>query len=263
MIVNGATLVPDVSGALWWVGERLLAVADLHLGKGSAFARHGSLLPPYDSHATIVRLEEAITRLEPSTVVCLGDSFHDDGAASRLDAPCRMLLRTLVDGRNWVWVSGNHDPRPPRAFSGLGVREFAAGPLTFRHEPSPGAVVGEVCGHFHPSAVVSARGLRLRRRCFASDGRRTILPAFGAYAGGLDIHEEAISCLFPKGFGVWIIGRDRVRRVDRRSLIRPRRIGHHENVGHSATAAIGQDQGILSKTREDRGNFRLRGEVET
>ncbi len=221
MIVNGVTLEPDVSGALWWPGRRLLAVADLHLGKGSAYARHGSLLPPWDSHATLSRLGEAIARRRPSTVVCLGDSFHDDGAPSRLDGACLDELGTLVDGREWVWVAGNHDPEPPEAFAGRAVPALTLGPLTFRHEPSAGSGAGEVCGHLHPSATVRSRGTRMRRRCFASDGARALLPAFGAYAGGLDVHERAIADLFAGGFDVWMIGRERVGLVDRRHLVRP------------------------------------------
>ena len=225
MIVNGVALTPDVSGGLYWAERRLLAVADLHLEKGSSFARHGSLLPPYDSHATVGRLARVVERYDPRTVLCLGDSFHDEGAASRLDEACRASLAALARGRDWIWLAGNHDPVPPEALGGRAAAELDTGPLTFRHEPSPGDAAGEVCGHLHPCATVLARGHRLRRRCFASDGARAVLPAFGAYAGGLDVHEEAIRRLFASRFGVWLVGRDRVRHVGLDRLCRPRRIG--------------------------------------
>jgi uncharacterized protein len=46
--VADAVLTADRSGAVWWAEKRLLAVADLHFEKGSAFAvRTGQMLPPY------------------------------------------------------------------------------------------------------------------------------------------------------------------------------------------------------------------------
>jgi metallophosphoesterase superfamily enzyme len=73
--VNGVELVADLSGALWWPARATLVVADLHLEKGSSFAARGSLLPPYDTDATLARLEDAIARLKPARVIALGDSF--------------------------------------------------------------------------------------------------------------------------------------------------------------------------------------------
>jgi len=228
MIVNGAQLIPDVSGGLWWPERGVFVAADLHFEKGSAYARHGSLLPPYDSHATIARLEEAVARLAPELVICLGDSFHDREAGARLDEGCRERLKTLCAGRPWFWIAGNHDPAPPEGLGGSAVEALAVGHLEFRHEPSAGAVTGEVCGHLHPCASVTVKGRNLRRRCFVSDGARLILPAFGAYTGGLDVHEDAISGLFPGGFDVWLVGRDRVRPVKQSRLSVPMRLATGE-----------------------------------
>ena len=233
MLLNGERLVADVSGGLYWPGRRLFAVADLHLEKGSAHARFGSLLPPYDSRATVERLEEAIARLDPETVICLGDSFHDPGAGARLDPVCRDRLRSLRSGRHWFWVAGNHDPEPPRGLGGSCVDALAIGALGFRHEPGETRATGEVCGHLHPCASVTVRGRGLRRRCFVGDGTRLVLPAFGAYAGGLDVHEDAIRRLFPGGFDVWLLGRDRVRGIGRDRLSPPRRLARGAGAGRS------------------------------
>ena len=67
----------DPAGALVWPGAGLLAVADLHLEKGSSFARRGMLLPPWDTVATLDRLVLLLRRWQPRIVVALGDSFHD------------------------------------------------------------------------------------------------------------------------------------------------------------------------------------------
>ena len=210
--VNGATLLPDLSGALYWPAAATLVVADLHLEKGSAFALRGQLLPPYDSRATLTALAATVARHRPRRVVCLGDSFHDDAAAARLGMREAHLLRDMAQSHDWIWVAGNHDPAPPTDWGGRVVEEVTIGPLVFRHEAASGKAAGEISGHFHPKAAVSVRGRRLTARCFVTDGRRLILPAFGAYAGGLDVRDPAISGLLRPAFTVHMLGRDRVHR---------------------------------------------------
>jgi DNA ligase-associated metallophosphoesterase len=204
--LGDTALVADRSGALWWPARGVLAVADLHLEKGSAFARKGALLPPYDTVATLRRLGEAIGRLAPRTVVCLGDSFHDTQGPERLDAGDAAALSRLMAGRDWVWVAGNHDPEIPAGLGGHVVAEYAIDGLAFRHEALLMTRPGEVSGHFHPKAAVRVRGKRLSGRCFVADARRLVLPAFGAYTGGLSVRDPAIARLFPEGFTAWLIG---------------------------------------------------------
>jgi uncharacterized protein len=211
--LNTAAVVADPSGALWWPAQRLLVVADLHLEKASAYAVGGILLPPYDSQATLARLAEVITRRQPHHVMALGDSFHDVGAAARLDAGVAERLREMVgECRLWTWLTGNHDPAPPVGFGGEVQSEVQLGPLVFRHEPQLRAV-GEVAGHLHPKIRISTRASRIGARCFVTDGRRVVLPAFGALTGGLDIRDLAIRELFPKRPVALALGPERVHAV--------------------------------------------------
>jgi uncharacterized protein len=208
--LNGVDLTADASGALIWTGRRTVIVADLHLEKGSSFARHGALLPPYDTRTSLERLALLLQREHAETVICLGDSFHDGAAGERLGEADAALLAGLVGTHDWVWIAGNHDPTPPPHLGGRIVGELAIDGLVFRHRAARGAPSGEVSGHFHPTATVRLRAGRLAGRCFVSDGRRLVLPAFGAFAGGLDVFDPAIARLFPDGFRVHLIGRDRV-----------------------------------------------------
>lgn len=206
--LNGARLLADAAGALWWPAQATLAVADLHLEKGSGFAERGKLLPPYDSAETLSVLAGRIERLRPERVLCLGDSFHDGRAGGRLSRAVGERLVGLIGERDWIWITGNHDPAPPPDWGGRALPEFAAGPLRFRHKAvAGGRAAGEVSGHFHPKAGISWRGRRVVGRCFVEDGRRLVLPAFGAYAGGLDARDPAIADLFPRGYRVHIVGR--------------------------------------------------------
>lgn len=199
----------DPAGALVWPAQRLLAVADLHLEKASAAAARGSLLPPWDSHATLERLGLLLRRHAPAVVVAVGDSFHDVGGADRLAGADAELLAGFTRAARFVWVLGNHDPAPPAGLAGEACAEWRVGPLVFRHEGVPGAS-GEISGHFHPSARVSLRGESLVRPCFLADARRVLLPALGAYTGGLDIRDPAIAALFPRGGRAFLLGRERL-----------------------------------------------------
>jgi DNA ligase-associated metallophosphoesterase len=192
----GAGLSARASGVLWWPAERLLCVSDLHLGRSERLARRGgALLPPYETAATIDRLAGEIARLAPSVVVCLGDSFDDDAASGALAPADHARLTGLMAGRDWVWIAGNHDPAP----LDLGGRHLAAlhrGPLTFRHEARAHAEAGEISGHLHPKVHVPLPGRVRSRPCFLRDARRLVLPAFGAYTGGLAAGHPAISAFF-------------------------------------------------------------------
>lgn len=194
--LNGEALVALPSGLLWIAARRVLVAADLHLEKGSAYAARGQMLPPWDTADTIARLEAACEALRPDLFVALGDSFHDQGAGARIDPAARDRLVGLASRIPCMWIAGNHDPEAPAWLPGARGANARFGGVTLRHEPT-GAAPGEVAGHLHPCAVWTGRsGQRVRRPCFATDGRNLILPAFGAYAGGLDLRDPAYDGLF-------------------------------------------------------------------
>ena len=209
--LHGAAAVADVSGALWLEEHGALVVSDLHFEKGSAYAMRGVMLPPYDTAATLARLGAVVALYAPKMIVALGDSFHDGAGAARMSAADRAALRALQAGRDWIWISGNHDPEPPKDLGGVCAEEIQLGALKLRHEPQAGAAPGEIAGHLHPVARVWSAAGSLRRRCFASDGARCILPAFGSFAGGLNIRDSAFAPLFARAPMVaHVMGRGRV-----------------------------------------------------
>lgn len=205
----GMACLLDPSGVLILPEAGALIVADLHLEKGSSFARRGSLLPPYDTGATLARLAEAVAFHRPARVIALGDSFHDQWGPERLLAIDRSALARLTAGCDWTWVVGNHDPVLPASIGGEMVEEIRIGPLVLRHHPTIGTA-HELAGHLHPVAKVVRQGRGVRARAFLTDGGRCILPAFGAYAGGLNARDHAFAGLFPSGFTAHVIGRTRM-----------------------------------------------------
>jgi len=217
--LRGRAAVLDLTGAMYLPEEDTLLVADLHFEKGSSFARRGMMLPPYDTRETLNALSEAVFRYDPRAVVALGDSFHDIGGPERLGEEERATLAKVQHGRDWIWVTGNHDRTLPESIGGQVVEEMAVGPLTLRHEPVEGAEA-EVAGHLHPVGKVVMRGRSTRRRCFLTDGSRCIMPALGAYAGGLNACDAAFKPLFPKGFTAHLIGTERIYAIARSMLCR-------------------------------------------
>ena len=206
----GTEAVCDPRGVLVLPAFGLLVVSDLHLEKGSSLARRGMMVPPYDTAATLARLAAVIADHRPRIVISLGDSFHDGGGAGRLPGEYRDTLEAMMVGRDWYWVAGNHDPEAPADLPGGSVPELSIGGLTFRHEPLKGAT-GEVAGHLHPGARLIRRGRSVRRPCFATDGERLVMPAFGAYTGTLNILDRAYAGLFgPESLMAYMLGKGRV-----------------------------------------------------
>jgi len=207
--ISGTSLLCDPCGALYWPEHGLLAVSDLHLEKGSSFARRGMLLPPYDTAATLARLAKLIAHYAPRVVVALGDSFHDGGGPSRLSVEDRDSIAALQRGRDWIWITGNHDPEPADGIGGVFTHTLTVDALTFRHLPS--GAQSEIAGHLHPVAKISHRGRAVRRRCFAADETRLVMPAFGEFTGGLNIRDAAFADLFGTlAFTAHMLGEDRL-----------------------------------------------------
>ena len=190
----GARLLALPSGALLWPDRSMLVVSDLHLGKSERMDRRGgSFLPPYETRDTLDRLSQDVSRYDPATVLCLGDSFDDLSAAHALQGEDVLTLGKLMANRRWVWVEGNHDPGP-LPFGGLQMAELPVGPITFRHIAKDGAS-GEISGHYHPKATVRLRGGGVSRACFLVDRDRVVMPAFGTYTGGLHAHSDELTTL--------------------------------------------------------------------
>ncbi|PUB18551.1 ligase-associated DNA damage response endonuclease PdeM [Yoonia sediminilitoris] len=187
---NGTACRALPSGGLFLPTHKVLCVSDLHLGKSDRIARRsGMMLPPYEVHETLTKLETDIEATQPQTIICLGDSFDDLDAALDLPDDMRMWLARLQAGRAWVWIEGNHDPGPV-ALGGTHLRDISIGTLIFQHIASQ--AVAEVSGHYHPKHRVAGRS----RPAFLYDGKRLIMPAYGAYTGGLSSNTDVLRNLF-------------------------------------------------------------------
>ena len=190
----GANLVARGSGTLFWPDRKLLCVSDLHLGKSERMMRRGSAaMPPYETQDTLSRLDAELAATEAEIVVCLGDSFDDNASADALSEQDKLWITRLQAGRRWVWIEGNHDPGPVD-LGGAHLAELPMQPLVFRHIAQP-SQSGEISGHYHPKARLSAKGKTITRPCFLIDSDRVVVPAYGTYTGGLRSHDRALLTL--------------------------------------------------------------------
>jgi len=195
---RGTTLHILPSGGLYWPAQSLLCVSDLHFGKSNRIARReGMMLPPYETLETLDRLGGDLGTTNAKTVICLGDSFDDLTASRDMTQALKDRLISLMAGRHWIWVEGNHDPGP-LDLPGTHLGEVQIGGLMFRHIAAPNPN-GEISGHYHPKARVVTRGRSLSRRCVLVDAQRMVLPAFGTYTGGLFCDRPPLSALFGDG----------------------------------------------------------------
>jgi len=194
----GHDFLASPEGALHWPAQAALLVADLHLEKASWFARLGQFLPPYDSQATLQALEGEIERTGARRLYCLGDSFHDRFGCDRLPLAARDLLNSLTSRVDWIWIVGNHDAGFIDHCGGRIEEECEVAGVILRHEADQNDPRPEMSGHFHPKLRLSLRGRSVSRRCFVASATKLILPAYGAFTGGLDAgHPEILRKVGP------------------------------------------------------------------
>lgn len=194
------TWLLDSRGVAYLAAHDTLVVSDLHLEKGSFLGSFGHPLPLFDSQATLDRLTRLLALYTPSTLICLGDSFHDGAAFERMQSAVKAQLQTMIDTvPRWIWILGNHDPAIPAALSGERHARLAISSTGFCHEPEdnwPGCDY-QVVGHYHPKVRQRVGRQRVSGRCFALTPQMLMMPAFGQYTGGLWVDDPALQTLLP------------------------------------------------------------------
>jgi len=193
---GGAAFQTAGDAALFWPEYGALLVADLHLEKASSYAMAGQMLPPYDSLDTLSQLAKLAKKAGATSVICLGDNFHDDGGEARLSGDAADLLRAMTAQYRWIWITGNHDPALEALAGGETCADLEMGGIVLRHEAVPGWQGAEISGHFHPKLRINVARRHVARRCFVrcsvGGAHKLILPAFGALTGGMDASEAAL-----------------------------------------------------------------------
>jgi DNA ligase-associated metallophosphoesterase len=194
VIFSNHELLLSSSGCCYWPQKKTLIVADLHFEKGSYFARRGNPLPTTDTRDTLQRLQAQIIAFQPETIICLGDNIHDGKAFMRMDIADLVMLQSLCESvANWHWIVGNHDSiqlqnHPLRTMQFHA--ELLIADVWFTHASCEEHAIN-IIGHYHPKISLHKRGVKIKGKCFVVTEETIIMPSFGSYTGGLDIHHQA------------------------------------------------------------------------
>jgi DNA ligase-associated metallophosphoesterase len=205
----GETLHLLPERALWWPAQRVLFVADIHLGKAATFRALGQPVPGGTTAANLGRLSALLHEHQPEVLVFLGDFLHASQALAPHVMEQVVSWRQSCASTRCVLVRGNHDRRagdPPRSLALEVVNEpWLIGPFAACHHPQhhPGHVV--LAGHVHPAVSLRGRGReRLRLPCFAQEAHQLLLPSFGEFTGSHTLAQQPGLQLYPvSDEGVW------------------------------------------------------------
>ncbi len=185
-------LLPDP--AIWWPAERVLFVADVHLGKAATYRALGQPVPGGTTQENVARIERLIEARQPEQVVFLGDFLHAAQARTPALLAALEAWRARQPRPSCTLVRGNHDSRagdPPASLRIAVVDEpHLIGPFAACHHPQMHPTHFVLAGHLHPTCKLYGRGRdSVRMPCFVQEGEQAILPAFGEFTGGW--HVEA------------------------------------------------------------------------
>lgn len=186
---NQTLLLPD-RGVL--LADRTLVVADIHLGKASAFQAKGLAIPEGDSHADLERLRTTCEQVRAERVVINGDLFHSPaGLSPEIERSLETWISRL--GRPVELVLGNHDRKIQHLPAWLSKRDSAeyAG-VYLVHDPADAPRDRPVISaHWHPVArIADGKRTSLRLPCFLLRRNLLVLPSFGTFTGGAMIERE-------------------------------------------------------------------------
>lgn len=196
-VAEKGSLVTEISGeemvllpdrAMFWPAESTLFVADIHLGKGSAFRAGAIPVPTGVTKGTLDRLCAVVREIDPQRIVILGDLWHARaGRTEQSEAEFLAWRERHCDREVWL-VEGNHDLKSGVLPSSHGLTVLSAGerfgPFTLQHEPSEPLEGYGLAGHLHPGARLVGRGdSGLTAPCFWVRSRYAVLPAFGEFTG--------------------------------------------------------------------------------
>ena len=188
LLPGKAVLLPD----------RTLVVADLHLGKATAFQAKGLAIPEGDSHADLNRLGTICEQVRATRIVINGDLFHSPaGLSTEIERLLETWLFTI--GLPVALVLGNHDRKLSRLPDGLeAVHSVEHAGVHLVHDPADAPEgVPVVAAHWHPVAkIADGKRTALRLPCFLLRRNVLVLPSFGSFTGGAIVGREEGDRLF-------------------------------------------------------------------
>lgn len=199
-ILNASlTLLPE--RAIFWEKERMLIIADAHIGKVSHFRKNGIPVPRMAERNNLWRLSGLVMKTKPNKIIFLGDLSH-----SKLNKAWDQFVdfRKGYSNVEMILVRGNHDILSEQSFINAEIKvvdSMTVGPFFFTHDREVSHLYN-VHGHIHPSIRLRGKGRQsLRVPCFFFGKDYGILPSFGDFTGSYTLKPEDGDAVFVPGNG--------------------------------------------------------------
>lgn len=179
--------------AVFWGRERILFLADVHLGKVNHFRRSGIPVPPKANERNLELIIDLVNLTKPERVICLGDLFHSHYN------PEWEVFGELV--KHFVKISfelvlGNHDIMSEQQYVRKGIvvhNALRIAPFIFTHHPleETDNEFYNLSGHLHPGVNMRGKARQsVTLPCFYFGENRGLLPAFGTFTGMARIYPK-------------------------------------------------------------------------
>tara|TARA_R110002051_G_scaffold50073_2_gene97236 strand:+ start:106 stop:786 length:681 start_codon:yes stop_codon:yes gene_type:complete len=183
ILIQDQYFVLHSTGALFWEGEGMLLISDVHLGKVSHFRKYGAAVPQKAIEKNFELLTEIVANFKPETICFLGDLFH-----SSLNNEWHLFESWIAEQTSKIiLVAGNHDIISPLKYEDIGIsviQELLIPPFLLTHHPEERNGFYNFSGHIHPAVKLKGLGRqRLKLPCFFKTKNQMVLPAFGEFTG--------------------------------------------------------------------------------
>ncbi len=191
------TLLPEK--ALYHAKEKLLVIADVHLGKALHFRKAGIAIPANAQISDYNRLYNLFQIINPSKVYFLGDLFHSTFNNDWHSFEELIIAHPQI---HFTLLKGNHDLINNSLFTQLNIavtdtienENFIYSHLPLKSFPANKI---NICGHIHPGISLSGSGRQsIKISCFYLHENVFILPAFGSLTGLFILKKKENSKVF-------------------------------------------------------------------
>jgi DNA ligase-associated metallophosphoesterase len=173
--------------AIFWRSERILLIADVHLGKINHFRKAGIPVPTKANEKNMEVLLSLIQSVKPQRVIFLGDLFHSH--YNEEWESTRTLIKSFPE-ISFELVVGNHDILSEVQYERSNLKlhrdTLIKSPFVLSHHPLETIPDHQynLAGHIHPAIQLVGKGRQeVTLPCFYFGERQGILPAFGSFTG--------------------------------------------------------------------------------
>lgn len=221
-ILKGIEILGKV---LWMPKQKILVIADLHIGYEEALNKQGVLMPRTQFKEARKEIQELLQKVKPKIIVINGDLKHEFGEISKQEwHETIAILDLLLEQARVVLIKGNHDTilEPIARKKGLEIKNFYcfdSGNICILHgnkillDSEVHKAKMLIIAHEHPAVSLHEGSKTEQYKCFLLGKWKSkqiiIMPSFFPFLEGTDVKKERLLSPYLKNIGdfeVFVIG---------------------------------------------------------